>query len=493
MKKEKRKLEELTETETVEKVKKNKTIGSDVNGRTNFYTEHPEITAMSQKEVEKYREQLNLTVSGNNCDIRPLKTFAQSSLPRTILNCTAKFEKPSPIQAQCWPPLLMGRDVIGIAKTGSGKTLGFMLPAYVMILDKLKKGKNRSGKPGPLVLVLAPTRELALQTAKVCNEMEDDTKIRAACIYGGVDKYAQINAIKSGVEVVIATPGRLLGLLRDGHLTLANVTYAVLDEADRMLDMGFEPDVRAIMQQVGEDRQTLLFSATWPASIQKLGREFVKDPFHVLVGSEDLTANHDVSQIVEVIDERSFIKDKRLLELMAKYHDKKAKNRILVFVLYKKDVGRVERLLQQRGFGATSISSDRTQHERMQALAAFKSAESPVLVGTDVASRGLDIPDVSHVINYSFPLTVEDYIHRIGRTGRGGKKGCSHTLFTKFDKGLAGELVNVLREANAPIPEDLTKFGTGIKRKEHGMYGLHYKSSTDSNKPMPEKKRVVFD
>lgn len=260
-----------------------------------------------------------------------------------------------------------------------------------------------------------------------------------------------------------------------------------------MLDDGFEPAVRSIMGQVNPVRQTLLFSATWPDSIKKLGKAFVKDPFHVLVGSEDLTANHDVTQFVEVIDERPFVKDKRLLELMNEYHDRVKKNRMIVFVLYKKDVPRVERLLANKGYKATSLSSDRTQTERMKALAMFKAGTSPILVATDVAARGLDIPDVSHVINYSFPLTVEDYIHRIGRTGRGGKTGCSHTLFTKYDKTLAGELVNVLREASVEIPPELLKFGTGIKRKAHGMYGNFYKSATDSNVPMPKARKVTFD
>jgi len=208
------------------------------------------------------------------------------------------------------------------------------------------------------------------------------------------------------------------------------------------------------------------------------------------VGSEQLTANHDVAQIVEVTEEDSKVKDKRLLAIMKQYYNKQLKNRILVFVLYKKDVPRVERLLQQSGYGCGSISSDRSQAERIKALEGFRDGSKPVLVGTDVASRGLDIPDVSHVINYSFPLTVEDYIHRIGRTGRSGKKGVSHTFFCKFDKGLAGELVNVLNEAKAEVPADLLKFGTGVKRKEHGMYGLHYKSLGDA--PMPASKKVVF-
>lgn len=456
-------------------------------GTGGFYIEHSEIASMTKQQVEDYRKELNITVSDGDSHIRPIKTFDQAGFPLSVRKCVSKFEKPSAIQAQCWPALLTGRDVVGIAKTGSGKTLGFMLPAYVKILDLISKNQ---AKKGPLCLVLAPTRELALQSAKVCNDMEADTQVKTVCIYGGVDAREQVTGIQQGARVVIATPGRLIGLINDKKLSLSNVIYAVLDEADRMLDMGFEPDVRAIMEQVSKTRQTLLFSATWPTSVQKLGSEFVNNPFHVLVGSEQLTANHDVAQIVEVVEDNPSVKDKRLLAVMKQYHNKQLQNRILVFVLYKKDVPRIENLLSKNGYSCGSISSDRSQADRIRALEGFRDGSKPILVGTDVASRGLDIPDVSHVINYSFPLTIEDYIHRIGRTGRSGKKGVSHTLFCKFDKGLAGELVNVLNEAKAEVPSDLIKFGTGVKRKEHGMYGLHYKSTGDA--PMPASKKVVF-
>lgn len=446
------------------------------------YREHPEVAAMSEAQVEEYRKELNITVS--EPQIRPIKSFSQAGFPVAVARCVAKFEKPTSIQAQCWPALLLGRDVVGIAKTGSGKTLGFMMPAFVKIMDLIKNGQK-----GPSCLVLAPTRELALQSAKVCDDMEAETQVKTVCIYGGADAQQQIAGIRRGARVVIATPGRLIALMNEGKLSLANVIYAVLDEADRMLDMGFEPDVRTIMSQVPKDRQTLLFSATWPAAVQKLGSEFVKNPFHVLVGNEQLTANHDVTQIVEVTEDASEPKDKRLLAVMKEYYNKQLKNRMMIFVLYKKDVPRVEQLLKRAGYECGSISSDHSQTARINALEAFRNGSKPVLIGTDVASRGLDIPDVSHVINYSFPLTIADYIHRIGRTGRCGKKGISHTFFCKFDKGLAGELVNVLNEAKAEVPPDLLKFGTGVKRKEHGMYGQHYKTCDG---PAPTSKRVVF-
>jgi len=304
---------------------------------------------------------------------------------------------------------------------------------------------------------------------------------------------------------MVATPGRLLGLTRDGDCSLQRVTYLVLDEADRMLDLGFEPDIRAIVGLIepqpmtsqgkpscqSANRQTLLFSATWPEAIQTLAAQFVSDPVRIQIAQsegESMAINHDVKQIVEVVEDHQ--KDAKLLGLLAKYH-KSRKNRVLVFVLYKKEVDRVERLLQQKGFNnVVAISGDRSQIQRTQAFESFKDGSKPLLIATDVAARGLDIPDVEYVINYSFPLTIEDYMHRIGRTGRAGKSGLSHTFFTKHDKGLGGGLVNVLREANSDIPKDLLQFGTAMKKKTHAMYGAFFKA--DDGKPMKAATKVKF-
>jgi len=453
------------------------------------YTEHPEVTAYTEAEIAAHRAEMDMTVTGG--DIKPIKKWEHvTNMPAYVKTFVSQFEKPSPIQSQAWPALLMGRDVIGIAKTGSGKTLGFMMPAYLHLQGSLKKLPMSRANPGPITLVLAPTRELAMQTAKVCNEVEGNSGMTCHCIYGGVDKYPQVQALQKGLHICIATPGRLLGLIREGKCSLKRVTYLVLDEADRMLDMGFEPDIRAIVGHIGDGpRQTLLFSATWPESIQKLGNEFVNDPVMIKIGSDELQACSDVTQIVEVTDESGYVKDKRLMELLQVYH-KSRTNRMIIFVLYKKDVGRVERLVTQRGYVATSISSDKTQFDRSKALAAFTDGSCPLLIATDVAARGLDIPNVSHVINYSFPLTVEDYVHRIGRTGRGGKKGLAHTFFCKFDKSMAGELCNLLRDSGAEIPEALPKFGTFVKKKQHSMYGDHFRSDT---RPMKKATRVTFD
>jgi len=260
----------------------------------------------------------------------------------------------------------------------------------------------------------------------------------------------------------VACPGRLLDLVNEGTCDLSDVSYMVLDEADRMLDMGFERDIRKIFSFVKKDRQTLMFSATWPKSIQLLAADFLNNPIRVVVGSEDLSANSRVEQIVEVIQKDA--RDARLFELLKAYHKKGEK--MIVFVLYKAEASRLEKLLSSRGFPCTSIHGDKSSPARAEALSAFKRGSPPLMIATDVAARGLDIPKVEYVINFSFPLTVEDYVHRIGRTGRAGANGISHTFFHRDDKSLSGELIGVLRAAKANIPEELKAFGTTTKRKE---------------------------
>ncbi|CAL0331612.1 unnamed protein product [Lupinus luteus] len=430
-----------------------------------------------------------VVVTGKNADdskYAAFKTFAEAGLPEKVLECCKGFEKPSPIQSRAWPFLLDGRDLIGIAATGSGKTLAFGIPAIMHIM---KKGKNKAARGrNPLCLMLSPTRELAQQISDVMCDAGRSCVVESVCLYGGTSKGPQISALKSGVDIVIGTPGRIQDLIEMGVLSLKEASFVVLDEADRMLDMGFEQVVRSILGQTSSVRQMVMFSATWPSEVHQLAQEFMDpNPVKVVVGSEDLAANHDVMQIVEVLDERA--RDKRLVALLEKYH-KSQRNRVLVFVLYKLEASRVENMLQKGGWKAVSIHGDKAQHARTKALSLFKEGTCPLMVATDVAARGLDIPDVEVVINYSFPLTTEDYVHRIGRTGRAGKKGVAHTFFTQQNKGLAGELVNVLREAGQIVPEALTKFGTHVKKKESKLYGAHFKEiAADA----PKSKKITFN
>jgi ATP-dependent RNA helicase DBP3 len=243
-----------------------------------------------------------------------------------------------------------------------------------------------------------------------------------------------------------------------------------------------------------------MFSATWPDCVKALASAFIIDPLRITIGkdpeeanSDTLAANKRIKQTIEVMED--FKREARLLQLLAEHtkgQQPAQHKKILVFVLYKKEVDRVERTLRSKGFQAVGMSSDKSQSDRISAIEGFKSGKIRLLVATDVAGRGLDINDIALVVNYSFPLTIEDYVHRIGRTGRGGKTGESITFFTKNEKHLAGELVNVLREADALVPEDLTKFGTGVKRKEHGMYGAFYKAA-DEERPMKKAVKVTFD
>lgn len=416
----------------------------------------------------------------------PLKSFVEAGLPDEVLECCRTFKSPSPIQSHAWPFLLHGRDFIGIAATGSGKTLAFGVPGIMHVLNT-RKGKMPKGR-SPLCLVLSPTRELAQQISSVLENAGRPCGVTSTCLYGGVSKGSQISCLKSGVDIVIGTPGRLKDLMEMEVCRLSEVSFVVLDEADRMLDMGFEPEVRSILSQTCTERQMVMFSATWPLQVNQLAQEFMDpDPVKVVVGSEDLAANHDVMQIVEVLDDRS--RDDRLVALLEKYH-KSQRNRVLVFVLYKNEAARVEKMLQRRGWKAVSIHGDKAQTERTKALSLFKSGSYPLMIATDVAARGLDIPDVEVVINYSFPLTTEDYVHRIGRTGRAGKKGVAHTFFMQQNKGLAGELVNVLREAKQVVPDALLKFGTHVKKKESKLYGAHFKEITAD---APKSKKITFD
>lgn len=411
----------------------------------------------------------------------PFINFSDTNLSSDIMHSVKTFEKPTPIQAATWPITLKGRDIIGIAETGSGKTLAFAIPA-LSHLDKHVHENKKKAK----VLALAPTRELAMQINEQFELAAASMDVSCISVYGGTPKEIQRAAFRKGVDVVIGCPGRLIDLIEEKSCNLSGVDYVVLDEADRMLDLGFEKEVRKILSLTNPNRQTIMFSATWPNSIQKLASEFLKDPVNVTVGSPDLGANSRITQIVEVVE--PYEKDSRLTQLLNTYHHTR-KNRILVFALYKKEAARLEQTLSRRGWKCVAIHGDMNQHERNSSFAKFKSGQVPLLIATDVAARGLDIPSVEYVINYTFPLTIEDYVHRIGRTGRAGKTGTSHTFFTVHDKARAGELNNLLRQNNQKVPEALLKFGTTVKKKEHSVYGAFYREIDTNVKPT----KIVFD
>jgi ATP-dependent RNA helicase DBP3 len=252
-----------------------------------------------------------------------------------------------------------------------------------------------------------------------------------------------------------------------------------------VLKLGFEEAIRKIINRLPKLRQTVMFSATWPTVIQKLANEFLNNPLKITVGSTDLSANNSIEQRVEVIDPKQ--KERRLAALLKEYHDRK--NRILIFALYKKEAVRLHQYVRQLGYNVGAIHGDMQQTDRMKSLQSFKDGTAPLLIATDVAARGIDIPNVEYVINVTFPLTVEDYCHRIGRTGRAGKKGISHTLFTVHDKSHSGALINVLRQADQPVPPELLKFGTTVKKKVDPNYGVFARDVDMSVKGT----KIVFD
>ncbi|KAG1051179.1 hypothetical protein G6F43_006598 [Rhizopus delemar] len=448
------------------------------------YVQNKELSALPQSTIDDYMKKHNIDIQGD-LKLRPILEFKQAGLPANILEVVKNFANPTPIQAATWPISLSGRDIVGIAETGSGKTLAFTIPGLVHIASKLKRGK-KNGKPS--MLVVSPTRELAMQSAEQAETAGKAVGVKSICVYGGVDKQPQRRAFQQGVDIVVATPGRLIDLINEGVCDLSEVSFMVLDEADRMLDDGFENDIRSIMGYSPKDRQTLMFSATWPESIRKLASDFLNNPMRVTIGSPDLAASQNIQQIVQVV-QNPRDKERLLVDLLKKIH-KSRKNRVLIFALYKKEAMRVEKSLEYHGYKVIGIHGDKNQAQRTEALNSFKDGSYPLMIATDVAARGLDIPDVEYVVNLTFPLTIEAYIHRIGRTGRGGKKGTAYTFFTPEDKAHSGELINVLKQANMNVPDELLKFGTTVKKKTHSAYGAFFK---DTSGEAPKATKIIFD
>lgn len=350
-------------------------------------------------------------------------TFSALNLPAPILSAIEQkgYREPTPIQAKAIPQILRKKDVTGIAQTGTGKTAAFTLPLLSLL------GAHKPKAPGIRALIIAPTRELVTQIRDNINEYSVHISLKLACLYGGVGEKPQIDALHGGAEVVIATPGRLIDLMDQGHLDTRGLEILVLDEADRLLDMGFLPAIRKVARKIPNDRQTLLFSATLSGPIEKLTREFQQKPVLVEVGERSNPAKTVNQEIYEVMPHLKF-------ELLQKLLESPELFSVLVFTKMKHAASRLAKSLDKAGITAEAIHGDRSQNQRQRALDRFKEAKLRVLVGTDVAARGLDITGVTHVINYDFPLQNEDYIHRIGRTGRAGAEGEAYTFVTPSDQ-----------------------------------------------------------
>eukprot|EP00727_Mastigamoeba_balamuthi_P004892 m51a1_g14400 putative dead-box atp-dependent rna helicase 37-like (1118) ;mRNA; f:358888-378153 len=401
---------------------------------------------------------MTIDVSGSNPPQLNVETFHDIDLGDILDNniLKAKYMRPMPVQKAAIPIILAQRDLMACAQTGSGKTAAFLLPLISSILyNGPPPPPPSAGRPGkqkafPQALVLAPTRELACQIYEEALKFAFSSPVRSVVVYGGADVYFQMRELERGCDILVATPGRLVDLLERVRVSLSQIKYLVLDEADRMLDMGFEPQIRRIVEKEDmtslEDRQTLMFSATFPKEIQRLASDFLKDYLFLTIGRVGSTVSNIIQRIVYV-DER----DKRsaTIDLLQSHPD----GLTLIFVETKKQADMLEAFLCNHGFMVTSIHGDRTQQEREGALRSFRDHRTPILVATDVAARGLDIPNVLHVINFDLPQDIDNYVHRIGRTGRAGKAGLATAFVNERNKSVFRELHDIMVETNQEIPD----------------------------------------
>ncbi|KAL3532349.1 hypothetical protein ACH5RR_005870 [Cinchona calisaya] len=404
----------------------------------------------------------------------PVTSFSEidfsSALSKNIKRCN--FVKPTPIQRYAIPVAMAGRDLMACAQTGSGKTAAYCFPIISRILRRDHK-KNPAGivtEDGclslkiacPLALILAPTRELSCQIHEEAKKFSNNTGLKVVVVYGGAPIYQQFRNLKKGVDILVATPGRLIDMIERARVSLRNVKYLTLDEADRMLDMGFEPQVRKIVQQMEMPpagvRQTMLFSATFPIEIQKLASDFLSNYIFLAAGkvgsSTDLIAQK-VDYVCDT-DKKSHLLN--LLRAQGANGSQGKRALTLVFVETKRGADALQRWLSVKGFQSSAIHGDKVQMEREQALRSFRSGLTPILVATDVAARGLDIPHVAHVINFDLPRGIDDYVHRIGRTGRAGKSGLATAFFSDKNAPLAKALIDSMQEAKQVVPSWLNQY-----------------------------------
>jgi len=383
--------------------------------------------------------------------------FSQLGLSPTTLQAVADtgYTTATPIQAQAIPVALSGRDVLGIAQTGTGKTAAFTLP----MIDRLSSGRARARMPR--ALVIEPTRELADQVASSFERYAKGTKLSWALLIGGVSMGDQVAALNKGVDVLIATPGRLLDLFERGKILLTGVEMMVIDEADRMLDMGFIPDIERIFKLTPPKRQTLFFSATMPPEITRLTTQFLKDPTRIEASRPAATADTITQYLVRIPSSEPKMKRAALRALIGRADVKNG----IVFCNRKSEVDTVAKSLKQHGFDAAPIHGDLDQSLRMKTLAAFRSGELKLLVASDVAARGLDIPDVSHVFNYDVSHHADDYVHRIGRTGRAGRKGQTFMIVTPADDRALDKVLKLIKMAPEELTLEPADLGAGSSRR----------------------------
>jgi len=435
--------------------------------KKNFYIEAREIASMTKAETRALRMNLDgIKCRGKNVP-KPIKSWAQAGLNNRVHELIRRsgFEKPMPIQAQALPVIMSGRDCIGVAKTGSGKTLAYILPMlrHINAQDPLAPGD------GPIGMIMGPTRELVTQIGKDCKRFAKPLGFAAVSVYGGSGIAGQITELKRGVEIVACTPGRMIDLLTTGSGKITNlrrVTYMVLDEADRMFDMGFEPQITRILSNLRPDRQTVMFSATFPHTMEALARAALDNPVEIQIGGKSVV-NSDIEQLVEVRPEEDrFL---RVLELLGEWYER---GKIIIFVASQDKADSTFKELLKSGYPCLSLHGGKEQSDRHSTISDFKSDVCNILVATSVAARGLDVKDLRLVINYDTPNHLEDYVHRVGRTGRAGQKGTAVTFISEDEEKFAPDLVKALKESKQNVPSDVQRMADEFNRKrKDGLVG----------------------
>ncbi|XP_050739718.1 probable ATP-dependent RNA helicase DDX23 [Eriocheir sinensis] len=427
-----------------------------------------EVEQMTERDWRIFREDYNIAIKGGRIP-NPIRTWAESNIKKDILDIIASvgYQEPTPIQRQAIPIGLQNRDIIGVAETGSGKTLAFLIPLLEWIQSLPKIARLEDADQGPYALVMAPTRELAQQIEEETTKFGGPLGIRTVAVIGGLSREEQGMKLRMGCEIVIATPGRLVDVLENRYLVLNQCTYVVFDEADKMIDMGFEPDVQKILKFMpvtnekpdnddAEDedkllqnflskhkfRQTVMFTATMPPAVERMARQYLRRPAYVYIGSVGKPVER-VEQVVYMVSEQE--KRKKLLDILKRGITPP----VLIFVNQKKGADVLARGLEKLGHNATTLHGGKGQEQREHALANLKSGAKDILVATDVAGRGIDIKDVSLVINYDMAKNIEDYTHRIGRTGRAGKHGKAMSFLTKDDSHLFYDLKQLILSSPA--------------------------------------------
>ncbi|KAM9953827.1 hypothetical protein ACTFIR_008924 [Dictyostelium discoideum] len=386
---------------------------------------------------------------------KPVDTIESVPFQSTIKSfLSKKFEKPTPVQSLGWPIALSGSDMLGISKTGSGKTLSFILPAIEHILAQ----PRQSYYPGPSVLVVAPTRELANQINQEAEQYLRLVNIEIATIYGGAPRRSQQLQLSRRPKIVVGTPGRIIDFMESGDLSLKNISFLVVDEADRLMEMGFEQQIDNIFNSIRPDRQVLYWSATWPKKVSSFAEKHIKTPIRLQIGSSLLTANKSISQKFKIVPSDADKVD-ALMDTLGEIYTADERAQTLIFTMTKKGADTLKHYIQSNGDNVRidTLHGDVDQNRRERIVQDFKNKRLDIVVATDVASRGLDIKGISHVINFSLPSDCETYVHRIGRTGRAGALGTSHSILSNNsldDMELVGDLTNLLQRSEQEVPSE---------------------------------------